>query len=718
MEMRNRKLIHSSSRQSSSSSSSSTTISSLISSDSNETNVDKISSIKTKMHLRLCLALSSIIVFVAIIFLFRHPNWSLLRPFDQLFSNHSVEEKNVSSMFETNLDPNSYSRPDQAKITHLNLRLEVNFETKTLNGSVIANITKIDPLARVVIFDTYDLKIHRIQLLTSEFQYEVPYHLYPFDESFGSKLEVAIDKALQNEFQIQIDYETDPTSRALMWMDPAQTDGKKFPFMYSQCQAINARSMIPCQDTPSVKATYSAEIIAAASLQVLMSAKISKSPIFSPNSDRRTHFFLQNVPIPSYLIAIAVGDLVHKKIGKISNVWSEPGLIESAAWEFAEIDKILEKAESLAGEYVWGIYDILVLPPSFPYGGMENPCLTFATPTLLAGDRSLVYVIAHEISHSWTGNLVTNANFGHFWLNEGFTTFLEYKISGRMDTNGEKFRHLMALEGLEDLKEAVKYYGDDSPLTKLLIDVRKINPDDAFSSIPYQKGHTFLFYLEQKLGGPEIFEPFLRAYIDHFKYDSIITKDFQDFIYDYFGPEILDTVEWDKWFHDPGMPPIIPAYDQTLLMHVIDLSTKWLNASLENINEIEFPLKQFDAFQSLQKKLFFIQLSNRKEESNLDLRLKLAPMSQIYRLNSIGNCEVRFAWIMLGLEVHYEEVIGEAVDFVSTYGRMKYITPLYRKLYRWEKTKQLALKTFEKNKPKMMRVAIDAIAKDLYGNKS
>lgn len=332
-------------------------------------------------------------------------------------------------MFETNLDPNSYSRPDQAKITHLNLRLEVNFETKTLNGSVIANITKIDPLARVVIFDTYDLKIHRIQLLTSEFQYEVPYHLYPFDESFGSKLEVAIDKALQNEFQIQIDYETDPTSRALMWMDPAQTDGKKFPFMYSQCQAINARSMIPCQDTPSVKATYSAEIIAAASLQVLMSAKISKSPIFSPNSDRRTHFFLQNVPIPSYLIAIAVGDLVHKKIGKISNVWSEPGLIESAAWEFAEIDKILEKAESLAGEYVWGIYDILVLPPSFPYGGMENPCLTFATPTLLAGDRSLVYVIAHEISHSWTGNLVTNANFGHFWLNEGFTTFLEYKIS-------------------------------------------------------------------------------------------------------------------------------------------------------------------------------------------------------------------------------------------------------------------------------------------------
>ncbi|OTF80386.1 leukotriene A-4 hydrolase-like protein, partial [Euroglyphus maynei] len=315
------------------------------------------------------------------------------------------------------LDPNSFARADQAKVEHLDLNLTIDFDNHILHGNVVLSARKISPNVQYLLLDTVDLTIFGVYQLNDNIQQTIPFKLYPPVPEFGSKLEIDISGFDLEKFQIRIDYRTNSTSRALMWMKPEQTHDKRHPFMYSQCQAINARSLLPCQDTPSVKATYSAEIQAPKELQVLMSAMITNDPKLI-DDDRRVHYFNQKVPIASYLIAIAAGDLVSKKIGRISHVWAEPGTIESAAWEFAEIDKLMDAAEHFAGEYVWGVYDVLVLPPSFPYGGMENPCLTFATPTLLSGDRSLVYVIAHEISHSWTGNLVTNANFEHFWLNE------------------------------------------------------------------------------------------------------------------------------------------------------------------------------------------------------------------------------------------------------------------------------------------------------------
>ena len=314
-----------------------------------------------------------------------------------------------------------------------------------------------------------------------------------------------------------------------------------------------------------------------------MSAVREGTGNLSPDGLNKEYRFKQNVPVQSYLIAIAVGDITSKQIGRRSHVWSEPEFINRSAYEFAETEKMLTTAESIMGSYVWGVYDMLILPPFFAFGGMENPCLTFVTPTLLAGDRSLANVIAHEIAHSWTGNLVTNKNWDHFWLNEGFTTFVERKIVGRL--SGEPERQFRAIEGLNELKHLIDS-DPKNPFSKLVMDVRGHDPNDATSSIPYEKGHTFLYYLEQKLGGPQIFEAFLREYVKKFKYTSIETKDFQNFLIKYFEdkPQILKTIDWDKWLYTTGMPPIIPKYDDSLVKESTALAQRWINA-----NESDLP---------------------------------------------------------------------------------------------------------------------------------
>jgi len=345
--------------------------------------------------------------------------------------------------------------------------------------------------------------------------------------------------------------------------------------MFSQCQSIHARSVMPCQDTPAVKFSYDAIIEHPTELTALMSALIDKK------ESGKTHF-KQAVPIPAYLVAIAIGKLVSRPLGENSNVWAEEGIVDACAAEFSETSTMLKTASDICGPYVWKQYDLLVMPPSFPYGGMENPCLTFVTPTLLAGDKSLADVVAHEIAHSWTGNLVTNKNFEHFWLNEGFTVFVESKIVGRMQ--GDKELDFKMISNLIDLQECVSNLYKEinqsirlnlnlflqlrsqlsatPELTKLVVDLSNCGPDDAFSSVPYMKGSTFLRYLEDLLGGPAVFEPFLRDYLKKFAYKSIETDDFKGALYDYFKDseqkDKLSVIDWDLWLKGEGMPPIIP----------------------------------------------------------------------------------------------------------------------------------------------------------------
>nr|CAD7433709.1 unnamed protein product [Timema monikensis] len=622
-------------------------------------------------------------------------------------------------------DPHSFSRPDDVAVSHMHLSLEVDFERNTLSGFVDLTVDRKLKKATTLILDSRDEKI--LQIIDQKTGISLDYSVDEPILSFGSKLSISLPKVPDDNLVIRIKYETSPSAESLQWLKPEQTCGKKLPYLFSQCQPIHCRSMVPCQDTPSVKVTYTAEITVPSNLVALMSAIKAGEPTPIDRS-RSIHKFEQKVPIPTYLIALAVGALDFRKIGPRSNVWSEKEYVEKAAYEFADTEKMLHTAEEICGPYVWGIYDLLVLPPSFPYGGMENPCLTFVTPTLLAGDRSLADVVVHEITHSWTGNLVTNKTFEHFWLNEGFTMFVERKILGRMF--GDKYRHFSAIGGLKDLKEGIEARKKDDPTTCLVPNLKGVHPDDAFSTCPYEKGHTILFHLETLLGGSgiaqlllsvitwrirkteslragkwekckdspfprkkKVFDPFLKDYLDHFKHQSIVTNDFIKYLNEYFPDnKDLKSFDWELWLNTPGMPP---------------LSKKWL--SWDGQGDCPFQISDLSSFTAQQVKEFVALLLH---ESPLSLQ-KLKTMDKVYDLSSKTNAEIRFRWLRLCIKGKWEEKIVDSLDFVSEQGRMKYVRPIYRDLCAWEAAREQAIARFEETKSNFMYVARSLLARDL-----
>jgi len=598
-------------------------------------------------------------------------------------------------------DPNSYSRPDQVKTTHVHLDLEIDFEKKVLTGSALLTLEKIDTQAGVVILDGRKLIIHGIK---EEATGDVLEYEYGSPSGFGEKLEIKLPTSISTDLKIRVSYTTSPESSALQWLSPAQTAGKKHPYLFSQCEAIHARSMLPCQDTPSVKATYSASITAPADLTVLMSAIRDGEEVVN---NKKVAKFIQKVPIQSYLIAIAAGALESRKIGPRSHVWSEAEFVEKAAFDFSETETMLATAEELCGPYVWGIYDILVLPPSFPFGGMENPCLTFATPTLLSGDKSNADVIAHEIAHSWTGNLVTNFNFEHFWLNEGFTVFTERKIVGRM--HGEPARHFSAILRWKDLEETVNVnLGPTNPLTALVPKLAGVDPDDAFSVVPYEKGSTFLWYLEDTVGGAAKFEPFLKAYYKKFAYQSIHSNTFKEFFLEQFaGVEAIKSIDWDTWFNKPGMPIYKPKFDESLAKESWDLANKW--QSWDVATPAPFG-KEFENFSPTQKQEFLGTLINGTPLKHA----KLEKMGAMYSLNDCSNVEIVFRWIRLGIKARWEPSVPEALRLATVQGRMKFVRPLFKDLYGWEEKRQQAIDTFQAHRGEMMYVCAEMVAKDLH----
>jgi leukotriene-A4 hydrolase len=424
-----------------------------------------------------------------------------------------------------------------------------------------------------------------------------------------------------------------------------------------------------------------------------------------------THEFVQKIRIPSYLIALVAGNIQSKELGPRSRVWSEKAFLELAAKDFEDTEKMLATAESICGEYVWGRYDILVLPPSFPYGGMENPCLTFVTPTLLTGDKSLADVIAHEITHSWTGNLVTNKNFEHFWLNEGFTRFIERKIVGRL--GGEARRQFSSHLGWSELIDCVQALGHSNPLTQLVVDLRGVDPEDAFSRVPYEKGSNFLYFLEQKVGGPEFFEPFLKVYIQEFAHKSIDTEVFKSYFINYFqsigkGEEISD-IDWNSWLFTPGMPVLKPAYDTSLLDPCIALKNRW-DAWDPEKEPCPFSAEDLASLGPNQIVEFLNQLIISEEPFTPS---KARALDSAYNLKNSVNTEIIFRWIRLACKAELEEELPLALDFVTKHGRMKFIQPIYRDLHKWEAARQQAIDTFNRNRPFMMHGSIFVTAKIL-----
>ncbi|XP_065909556.1 leukotriene A-4 hydrolase-like [Dysidea avara] len=610
-------------------------------------------------------------------------------------------------------DPTSYSNFEDASAKELDIKLEVDFKRKILKG-VVTFVIDIhhDDTSRLVL-DTRDLVI--LNVVAAESGERLEYTLGDAHPAFGSPLTVQLPDSSANRYKltIAIQYETKepgPSAvSAMQWLEPTQTAGKIHPYLFTQCQAIHARSMLPCQDTPAVKCSYVAEITVPSELTALMSAvKLEDKP--SPESDKKICQFKQAVAIPSYLIALVVGALESRQIGPRSHVWSEKEVVESAAYEFAETEQMLQAAESIVGPYLWGVYDLVVLPPSFPYGGMENPCLTFVTPTLLAGDRSLANVVAHEISHSWTGNLVTNKTWEHFWLNEGFTVFLERKIAAVM--HGEKERQFQAIGGWKTLQDSVNTFGSDNPLTALVPVLKDVDPDDAFSTVPYEKGFALLYYLESLLGGAEVFNKYLRAHVEHFKYKVITTDDWKSFFLSYFHKQVeegvLDGVEWDKWLYSPGMPPYNPSYDPTLSAACHSLADQWAKASASDLNQ--FKASDLESFTAKQTQEFLDKLL--QEQSPLSCE-HLKAMETLYQMNSRKNAEIRFRWQKLCLKSSHEDCFPHVVKFLVEQGRMKFVRPLYREFYKCPKSQQLAVETFKQNKHAYHAIAASLIEKDI-----
>jgi len=630
-------------------------------------------------------------------------------------------------------DHSSLSNFRDLRVTHSDFELDVNFDSKTIEGYVVLDaLVEGEGVSELVLDTSTGLTIHAAHLLAGPGA-PTPLSLAWGEEHkvLGKPLRLALPAggqapAVGSRVKVGVRFTTGPTSSAVQWLAPAQTAGGTHPYLFTQCQAIHARALLPCQDSPGAKMSYAARVRVPAPLTALMSAVADEAAQdqgqalehladVKPPGPTRTFAFTQKVPIPPYLLALAVGDLAARDLSPRSRVWSEPCMVEAGAYEFADTAKFLDAGEAIAGEYVWGRYDLLLLPPSFPYGGMENPCLTFVTPTLLAGDRSLTNVVAHEIAHSWTGNLVTNATWEHFWCNEGFTVLLERKILGRL--HGPQTFQFHAANGAVALEDDVKRIGATHPHTRLVPDLTGgVDPDDVFSKVPYEKGFYLLYHLQELVGGEEKFDPFLRAYLTLFKFKTVTSDGFKEFFLTHFKDvDAVKSIDWEAWFYQPGMPPVTNAYDTTLGTQALDLAKRWHTCDVMGIGsdgpEGASP-SDVAGWSSEQMVAFLDKLGQYRALQPLHARVTGA-LASLYGLYSSKNTEIRAAFYKLAIAAEDPAVLPHAADLLKSQGRMKFLRPLYRALYKSKMGKQLALDTFTANRASYHPIAQKMVAADL-----
>ncbi|XP_040391446.1 aminopeptidase B isoform X1 [Cygnus olor] len=591
-------------------------------------------------------------------------------------------------------------------LLHLHLELGVAFGSGggagRLRGAARLELRCLRPGGRALVLDSHPtLEVRGATLLPappgaeSEADggggRELPFESLPF-ASYGSALSLALPREPRpgQLLAVRIDYEAGE-GPGVCWLTPEQTAGKQKPFMYTQGQAVLNRSFFPGFDTPAVKCTYSATVQVPEGFTAVMSATT-----WEKQKDN-TFVFKMDHPIPSYLIALAVGDIVSAEVGPRSRVWAEPCLIEAAKKEYdGVIEEFLAVGEKLFGPYVWGRYDVLFMPPSFPFGGMENPCITFVTPCLLAGDRSLVDVIIHEISHSWFGNLVTNATWGEFWLNEGFTMYAQRRIS--TEVYGSAYTCLEAATGRALLRQHMDNTGEDHPLNKLRVVIEPgVNPDDTYNETPYEKGFCFVSYLAHLVGDQGKFDAFLQAYVERFKFQSITADDALNFFLEYFpelkkqGVDSLPGLEFDRWLNTPGWPPFLPDLSpgQQLMKPADELAELWAADSL-NVEAIE--AVDIAAWKTYQLVYFLDQLLQKSPlpEGNVERLSAMYP-----KISKAQNAELRLRWCQIILKNNHESEYSKVKDFLHSQGKQKYTLPLYRAMWGGsEAARALAVETF------------------------
>jgi len=593
-------------------------------------------------------------------------------------------------------DLHSFGNPDQVRVTHVDLDLDVRFEQRVLNGSALLTVERAPGfLQGPLILDTRALNIARCECSADSTSF-APCHaeMGKQDPILGSPLRVDLP---ENARFVRVWYSTSPEASGLQWLTPAQTSSKKYPFLFSQSQAINARSWVPLQDSPGVRVTYGAKIRTPKDLFAVMSAEND------PAAPRNGEFSFQlREPIPPYLMAIAVGDIVFRPLTKRTGVFAEREVVDKAASEFADMNRMLEAGEALYGPYRWGRYDVLVLPPSFPFGGMENARLTFATPTILAGDKSLVDTIAHELAHSWSGNLVTNATWRDFWLNEGITTYLSMRI---METVYGPARAEMegALEKGLLLTELARLPAPDQVLH---IDLKDRDPDqDGMTEVPYAKGMLFLRLLEDTFGR-ERFDPFLRSYFQHFAFQSVTTEDFASFLKSNLfdsDPALARTIPLDQWLYQPGLPADAPKMASSALAKVDALAGQWTSGRILVAN---LPGRTWTTHEWLE---FLRTLPP-------DIgRERMGELDRTFHLTASTNAEITAEWLKLAVRNRYQPADAKLEQFLTTVGRRKYIDPLYTELVKTPEGRQRANAIFLKARPGYHPLTVEGVQAILNG---
>lgn len=581
------------------------------------------------------------------------------------------------------VDPHSFSRPDQVAVTHIELDLTVDFELQRLAGSAVLSLDRRQPDATELVLDTRDLEIDLVRLDDSGDA--VAYELGEPVPGFGRSLTIPLAAGTR---KVRIDYRTRPEAAAIQWLEPSQTAGGQRPFLFTQSQAILARTWVPCQDSPGVRFTYAATVRVPADLTAVMSAA------GNPHERSASGFyrFRMEQPIPSYLLALAVGDLEFRPLGARSGVYAEPSVAAAAASELVDTEAMISAAEGLYGPYRWERYDLLILPPSFPFGGMENPRLTFATPTILAGDRSLVALVAHELAHSWSGNLVTNATWDDFWLNEGFTSYFENRIMEAV--YGADYADMLASLSRQELDEFLAHLGSGHRDSWLHGDFAGRDPDDGVGPIAYDKGALFLRTLEEA-AGREAFDAFLRRYFDTHAFQSMTTARFVEILRQGLyaqQPQLAARVPIEAWVYGPDIPEGAATVSPAAFSRVDHELERWTSGT---------PAAELatEGWVTLQ----WLHLLGRLP-SGLEVA-RLAELDDAFDFSASGNAEIFAAWAVAAIPAGYQPVLPQVEQFLKRVGRRKFLTPIYRALLTTPEGTERARAIYAKARPGYHTVA-------------
>ena len=584
-------------------------------------------------------------------------------------------------------DLHSYANSEEMRVTHVELDLEVRFDERRLRGSAMLSFDRLREDADVLVLDTRDLTIAAVESWSPDGGFDAAtYSLAEPDAVLGAALTVVLPPQAT---RARVTYETSPGASGLQWLTPEQTAGREHPFMFTQSQAIHARSWIPLQDSPAVRVTYGARIRTPAGLRAVMSA--ANDPDAAADGDYR---FDMPQPIPSYLIALAAGDLAFRPLGERTGVYAEPSVVEAAADEFADTESMMAATERLYGPYRWERYDLLVLPPSFPFGGMENPRLTFATPTILAGDRSLVSLVAHELAHSWSGNLVTNATWRDFWLNEGFTVYLERRIVEAV--YGTDREAMEAVLGLQALHADLERLDDADEI--LHVDLAGRDPDAGMTQVPYEKGALFLRHLEEA-AGRERFDAFLRNYFEHFAFRSITTADFLAYLSEHLlADEVLAAeVPAEEWVRAPGLPGNAPQPASAAFGAVETAAARWAAGELRAVD------LDTSAWTTHEWLHFLGVLSERLD------RERMAALDAAFSLTDSPNAEIAHQWLLIAIRNAYRPADGRLERYLLGIGRRKLILPLYAALAATPAGRERALAIYRRARPGYHPIATASI---------